>query len=70
MSKSNENLKVNTRPIRIDIETDEMVEKCKAKLIQRNPEYRKTYISKNKMVYELADFYLNHKCHGRLFMQD
>lgn len=51
---------MTSKLIRIDSKTYDMVEDCINDFIRHHPEFKEVPISKNKIIYEIAKFYLKH----------
>ena len=47
-----------TKPVRIDNDTEELLDKCVLEFLKNHPEMKKIPISKNKIIFEVAGFYL------------
>jgi len=51
---------MGSKNIKIDDETDELLHKCKDDYLNHHPELKKIRLSYNKLLYEIAKFYLKH----------
>jgi hypothetical protein len=49
---------MNTKNIRITKETDDLLEKCRLEYLKHHPEMRHVPLSYDKILYEIAFFYM------------
>ena len=50
--------KISYKTLKIDTDTNDMIDKCVAEFLRHHPELKKMKISRNKILYEIAEYYL------------
>ena len=60
MTNQHINKNKNRKQVYVDNETVELIDNCRLDYLHHHPEMKKIPISYNKIIYEIANFYLKH----------